>query len=938
MKNRKKRNIIIGALFCFIVFMGIGYAILSSKISIKGIGYMEGNWNIYISDMKLKSINGRAQEISSSYDKLSANFEVDLYMPGDFVEYDITVTNGGNLDGALKQIISTPVNSNEDIELSHSMEQGEKLSAGESKTFTLKIEFDKNAIEIPDTQSPINYKIELVYMYYSGNELYDPINTTTDNVCFSINDNGVITGYDFDCGTEVVVPEEIDGIKVKSVSSYMFYNEDVNAYSYSYVDVNGSSQEGYYYVAENQENYDKLLSYFEYEGSTEESLAENNIYLRVKSSFEEEQVDVTLAQYIGGYILKEGEFVENDTSSENDISYYQMYSTGEIYFIARNQEMADGFLEYSLLGTSKEGFKEYCDTEASNNGQTCDELVLEEANMNFEEYVEYILTTGKASLESEGMYIRVEGDSSIPNFTERKFLTDLVTLEGMFSFASDGSLNETESMLTKIDLSKATYLENVNFKNSVNLIEVKLPNTLKSISDYAFYNTKITSIDLPSNLETIGACAFKSLTLKKIFIPKNVKLIGEGAFYRAGISKVIFEEDSKLLTIDKDAFAYNKLDSLNLPKELVNINTGAFYSNQIAGRVTIPSNITSIANTTFANNKITSIVFDKNSHLKSLGVQFSKNPLEELIFESGSQLQTISAAAFNKNCSYNSYAKYSSLNLKKVVLPDTVQSIGDVAFCGNSIESLSLPRQLQTIGVQAFSNNSIGGTLVIPNKLESIGNSAFSTNKISSLKFEDNTSLVTIPEAAFSSNSIGGTLVIPNKIESIEKNAFYANKISSLKFEENSSLVTISGSAFYNNSIGGTLVIPNKIESIGNSAFSKNKISSLKFEENSSLVTISRYAFSNNSISGTLVIPDKVEEIGYGAFESNLLKELYIPGSVKSVGQAAFWGNYIDRLTVVSSQTKFACGVFNGANNTLSVLNLPEGVTKKDVAWTGCLW
>ncbi len=891
MRDRKKRNIIIGALCSLLVFMGIGYAILSSKIFIKGIGYMEGNWNIYISDMKLKSINGRAQEISSSYDKLSANFEVDLYMPGDFVEYDITVTNGGNLDGVLKRIISTPVNSNEDIELSHSMKQGEKLSTGESKTITLKIEFDKNAIDIPDTQSPINYKIELVYMYYSGNKLYDPINTTTDNVCFSINDNGVITEYDFDCGTEVVVPEEIDGIKVKNVSSYMFYNEDVNQYSYSYVDINGSSQEGYYFVAENQENYDKLLTYFENEGSTEKSLSENNTYLRVKSSFEEEQVDVALAQYIRGYILKEGEFVENDTSSENDISYYQMYSTGEIYFIARNQEMADSFLEYYLLGTSKEGFKEYCDTEASNNGQTCDELLLEEANMNFEEYVEYTLTTGKANLESEGPYIRVEGDSSIPKFTERKFLTDLVALAGMFSFDAGGNLNESESMLTKIDLSKAIYLENVNFKNSENLIEVKLPNSLKSISDYAFYNTKITSIDLPSNLETIGASAFKYLTLKKIFIPKTVKLIGEGAFYKAGISKVIFEEDSKLLTIDKDAFAYNKLDSLNLPKGLVNINSGAFYSNQIAGRVTIPSNITSIANTTFDRNKITSIVFDKNSHLKSLGGQFSGNPLEELIFESGSQLQTISAAAFNKKCSYNSYAKHSSLNLKKVVLPDTVQSIGDVAFCGNSIESLSLPRQLQTIGVKAFSNNSIGGTLVIPNKIESIG-----------------------------------------------YNAFFTNKISSLKFEENSSLVTISDYAFYNNSIGGTLVIPNKIESIGYNAFFTNKISSLKFEENSSLVTISDYAFSNNSIGGTLVIPDKVERIGYVAFSNNLLKELYIPGSVKSVEQGAFHSNYIDRLTVVSSQTKFGCGVFNGGNNTLSVLNLPEGVTKKDVAWTGCLW
>ena len=46
MRDRKKRNIIICALCSLLVFMGIGYAILSQTLNISGIANMKGNIDV----------------------------------------------------------------------------------------------------------------------------------------------------------------------------------------------------------------------------------------------------------------------------------------------------------------------------------------------------------------------------------------------------------------------------------------------------------------------------------------------------------------------------------------------------------------------------------------------------------------------------------------------------------------------------------------------------------------------------------------------------------------------------------------------------------------------------------------------------------------------------------------------------------------------------
>ena len=230
MRDRKKRNITIISLCCLLVFMAVGYAVLSQTLNIDGTANLTGEWNIYIESITATKENGNAISKSAivSEDKLSAEFLVELEKPGDYVEYNVVVTNGGNIDASLRELITEETNPHKDIKFSHTAKQGEVLTQKTSTEFTVKVEFDRNATTVTPGEIA-TYKIRLNYEQYEGNQLYAPPKVDTDNSCFKINAEGTITDYDESCGTYVTVPKEIDGITVKKLGQFSFskYNAEI---------------------------------------------------------------------------------------------------------------------------------------------------------------------------------------------------------------------------------------------------------------------------------------------------------------------------------------------------------------------------------------------------------------------------------------------------------------------------------------------------------------------------------------------------------------------------------------------------------------------------------------------------------------------------------------------------------------------------------------
>ena len=107
-----------------------------------------------------------------------------------------------------------------------------------------------------------------------------------------------------------------------------------------------------------------------------------------------------------------------------------------------------------------------------------------------------------------------------------------------------------------------------------------------------------------------------------------------------------------------------------------------------------------------------------------------------------------------------------------------VTTIGETAFFGRGLASVSLPDTLTTIGYAAFFGNALT-SLTLPDTLTTIGESAFSTNFLTSVTLPD--TLTTIGDGAFSRNALT-SLTLPASVTTIGDGAFFDNALTSVRF------------------------------------------------------------------------------------------------------------------------------------------------------------
>ena len=125
----------------------------------------------------------------------------------------------------------------------------------------MKVRFDEKATEIVQG-GKTTFDIQMIYEHYDGDTsaIVDGVVPVTANDCFEVDDNGVITDYDYSCGTYVTVPAVVNGTTVTAISSSAFKIGNITTYSID---------DGTFFVAKTKEVYDFVYSIFLEEGMTD---------------------------------------------------------------------------------------------------------------------------------------------------------------------------------------------------------------------------------------------------------------------------------------------------------------------------------------------------------------------------------------------------------------------------------------------------------------------------------------------------------------------------------------------------------------------------------------------------------------------------------------------------------------------------------------------
>lgn len=291
-----------------------------------------------------------------------------------------------------------------------------------------------------------------------------------------------------------------------------------------------------------------------------------------------------------------------------------------------------------------------------------------------------------------------------------------------------------------------------------------------------------------------------------------------------------------------------------------------------------------------------------------------------------------------------------SNSLNRIVLPDTLKSIGSNAFygCKYLSGSLIIPEGVTEIKRGAF-NGCIGlnGILSLPSTLKKLGNrgeddmgdegtdyygGVFQNcrNLTGNLILPDNLEL--IRGYCFSGCSgLYGELRLPAKLKRMGNCAFSSCSGFTGSLSIPQGITALPSEAFHNCGFNGTLTLHNGITNIANDAFANCHFKG-ELHLPKSLKVISENAFCNNDFSGTLTLPPTLTHIGSNAFAYNwrLMGILDIPQEVESIGENAFSNcKMLEGIIFPESMETIRQGAFNecyGINSIICKGTMPAHI------------
>lgn len=452
------------------------------------------------------------------------------------------------------------------------------------------------------------------------------------------------------------------------------------------------------------------------------------------------------------------------------------------------------------------------------------------------------------------------------------------------------------------------------FEGYSDITSISFPNTLQKIGNNAFDGcVGITAIEIPDSVIQIEEQAFYGCSaLNQVSLPDTAIELWRDIFNDTALKNNtanwengIFYVDNHLIDLSEDYYQY---DSCHVRSGTVTIANQALYHASVSS-FTLPDG------------------------LKRIGDTLLTADLDSLVIPSS--VEIIGDSAFN------------GITCKQLVIEDGVRYIGEEAFQGCSMTEITIPGSVKTVGVRAFYFCSYLEKVTVLDGVKEIQDDAFRNSaSLSVFSFPSSltalgkhiacetpfyrdvhnwkTGLLYIGDCLVEAREdLKGAVVVENGTRLIANDVFseFSQEITKVTLPE--SLQYIGDHCFAYSELE-EINFPAGLVSIGDYCFVETNIKTAILPDN--LTYLGQESFSCCFSLQEVTIPKLLTEIPKSAFERCNIRELSIPGNIKTIGENAFLANgNMEKLTFSEGLTHIGVTAFKDCTSIPEII-LPNSL------------
>ena len=339
--------------------------------------------------------------------------------------------------------------------------------------------------------------------------------------------------------------------------------------------------------------------------------------------------------------------------------------------------------------------------------------------------------------------------------TESKWLvygckTSIIPSDGSVTIIGNGAFYQCSSLSDIIIPDSVTSILLYAFRGCSGLESVTIGKGLASINAGVFGGcTSLTNISVdPQNpvYHSTGSHLIETKSKSLIAVCRgsmiptdgSVTSIGDGAFMDCAWLESILIPDSVISIRGEAFYGCSGLTSITIPDSVTYIGGGAFQGCSNLDNIVVPDSVTSIGGNAFTGTAFYNDRSNWDRNMLYLGGHLIKAE------ESSSGNYSIREGTI-----YIAGSAFMSCNLRSIIIPNSVVSIGDSAFMWcHYLKSVVIPDSVTYIGLGAFQYCDSLTSIVIPDGVTTIGNSVFSgCDSLTSVAIPD--SVTSIGDSAF---------------------------------------------------------------------------------------------------------------------------------------------------------------------------------------------